>query len=308
MVVQLAFSVLLVTCAGLAYRSLFLVGGFESGFDTRSLLLVSVNTGGSAANAQTNAVLVETLRTRLGGVPGVQRVSYATQPPRELWGTDEVRIPGASNDPVRVETTLVGPNYLETLGVHLLAGRDPSREGSGRTTAAAMISQNLANERWPGQSPIGRRLILGDRGQPQLEVDVIGVMPDRYYSGFRRAPPRFVFLSWAHEPGPPGEITLYVKFTGTFDATGRAIARALQEIDPGTAIVMMRTWDMQIDSGIWPVRALTTLLMLFAGGSLFIAAIGQYALVSFDMRRRVRELGLRMALGASPRWTPKTGH
>src|SRR5688572_31999448 len=63
----------------------------------------------------------------------------------------------------------------------------------------------------------------------------------------------------------------------------------------------MRTWETQLDSAIWPIRVLTMLVMLFAGGSLFIAAIGQYAVVSFDMRRRVREVGLRMALGASSR-------
>ena len=298
-VVQLAFSVLLVTCAGLAYRSLFLVGGFESGFDTQSLMVVSVNTAGSAGNAQANVVLLENLRAGLAAVPGVQGVSYATQPPRENWGSDEVRIPGSSSDPPRAEINLAGSNYLETLGVSLLAGRDPSREGSGRATAVAMISQNLANELWPGQSPIGRRIIVGDPGQHVRDVEVVGVMPDRYYSGFRRVPQRFVFISWAHNPTPPGEITLYVRFAGSFDAMGPAIARALQEVDSKTAIAFMRTWDTQIDSGIWPVRVLTTLLMLFAGGSLFIAAIGQYALVSFDMRRRVRELGLRVALGAS---------
>ena len=68
-----------------------------------------------------------------------------------------------------------------------------------------------------------------------------------------------------------------------------------------TPVAYMRTWDTQLDSATWPIRVLTMLLMLFAGGSLFIAAIGQYAVVSFDMRRRVREVGLRMALGASSR-------
>lgn len=71
--------------------------------------------------------------------------------------------------------------------------------------------------------------------------------------------------------------------------------------DSRTAIAFMRTWDTQIDAARWPVRVLTVLLMLFAGGSLLIAGIVQYAVVSFDMRRRVREVGLRMALGASAR-------
>ncbi len=80
---------------------------------------------------------------------------------------------------------------------------------------------------------------------------------------------------------------------------GPEIGRALQEIDSRAAIAFMRSWDTQIDAAVFPVRVLTMLLTLFAGGSLFIAVIGQYAVVSFDMRRSVRELGLRMALGAS---------
>jgi putative ABC transport system permease protein len=108
-----------------------------------------------------------------------------------------------------------------------------------------------------------------------------------------------VFFSAEHDPNPPGEAALYVKYAGTLAVIGPAISRALQQVDPRVAIAFMRTWDTQVDYATWPVRVLTTLLTLFAGSSLFIAAIGQYAVVSFDMRRRVRELGLRIALGAS---------
>ena len=126
-------------------------------------------------------------------------------------------------------------------------------------------------------------------------------MPDRYYSGFRDETRPFLFFSARHAPAPPGEATLYMRYRGSFDQIGPAVARALQEVDSQTAIALIRTWDSQVDAAVFPVRVLTTLLMLFAGGSLLIAAIGQYALVSFDMRRRVREVGLRMALGASAR-------
>lgn len=300
-VVQLAFSVVLVTSAGLVYRSLFLVGSFESGFDTKQLLLVTVNTAGSATNPQTHAALLEQVRNQVASVRGVSDVSFARQPPREAWGMDEVRLPGASEVAARAEINSVGPRFLETIGARLLAGRDPTRDATARTMPAAMISQKLAHQLWPGQPPLGRTIIVGDRDQQQWEIEIVGVVPDRYYSGFRREMRSFVFLSEPHDPAPPGESTLYVRYRGTFSETGPAIARALQEIDSRTAIALMRTWDSQIDAGVWPVRVLTTLLMLFAGGSLLIAAIGQYALVSFDMRRRVREVGLRMALGASAR-------
>ena len=126
-------------------------------------------------------------------------------------------------------------------------------------------------------------------------------MPNLFFSGFRREHPGFVMLSAQQEPLEPGETTLYVRYSGSLDTIGPTMSRALRQVDARTPLAYMRTWDTQLDSAIWPIRVLTTLLMLFAGGSLFIAAIGQYAVVAFDMRRRVRELGLRMALGASSR-------
>ena len=296
-VVQLAFSVLLVACAGLAFRSLFLIGTFDSGFETRGLLLVTINTSGSAANPGTNAALIDTFRTRLSAVTGVQHVSYARRPPSENWGGDGIRIPG-SRDDARAEINHVGPGYLETIGVSIVAGRDPTGDAASRDVPAAMISRSLAEQVWQGQSPIGRRMFVTSRGR-ETEVEVAGVIPDKYYSGFRRELPPFLFLSARHNPTPPGESTLYVRYNGSFDVIGPEIARALQEVDARAAIAFMRTWDTQIDAAVFPVRVLTLLLTLFAGGSLFIAVIGQYAVVSFDMRRRVRELGLRMALGAS---------
>jgi predicted permease len=305
-VVQLAFSVLLVTCGALAYRSLFLMGSFESGFDTKQLLLVTVNTTGSTANAQTNAALLEELRTRLGRSGDLIDVSYARRPPSENWGGSDVRVPGSVRDPVRAEMNYIGPHYLETIGVRLLAGRDPTRDAAHRTVPAALVSEMLARDLWPGQSPIGQTIVIGNRADERREVEVAGVIPDRYYSGFRRERRPFVFLSAAHNPAPPGESTLYVRYRGTLNETGPAVARTLREIDSRTAIAFMRSWDVQLDAAVFPVRVLTTLLMLFAGGSLLIAAIGQYALVSFDMRRRVREVGLRMALGASARQVLQT--
>ncbi len=298
-VVQMAFSVLLVACAGLAFRSLSLIGSFDSGFDTRTLLLVTVNTSDSTVSTEANGVLLETLRTRLASVNGVQHTSYARRPPSENWGGDPVRLPG-SPDTVVVQMNHVGPGYVETIGVSLLAGRDPTRDTAGRDVPAALISQSLADEMWQGQSPIGRRMLVTSRGR-ESEVEVAGVVPDKYYSGFRHELRPFVFLSALHNPAPPGESALYVRYSGSLDTVGPDIGRTLQEVDSRAAIAFMRTWDAQIDAAVFPVRVLTMLLTLFAGGSLFIAVIGQYAVVSFDMRRRVRELGLRMALGASAR-------
>lgn len=294
-VLQLAFSVLLVTSAGLAYRSMFLMGDFDSGFDTHDLLLVTVNTSASATTPASNIALLDAMTDTLHQVPGVSRVTYARSAPREFWGSVSASLPG-SPVVVRAESTRVGPNYLTVFGAAPFAGRDFAREDQRRSTSAILISQNLAERLWPAQSPLGRTLIVNKQ-----EREVVGVTPNLFFSGFRREHPGFVMLSAQQDPLEPGEATFYAKHAGTFDTIGPAITKALQQVDARTPVAYMRTWDTQLDSATWPIRVLTMLVMLFAGGSLFIAAIGQYAVVAFDMRRRVREVGLRMALGASSR-------
>jgi predicted permease len=295
-VLQLAFSVLLVTSAGLAYRSMFLMGDFDSGFDTDDLLLVTVNTSASANNPVSNMTLLDTMTETLHQVPGVSRVTYARNAPREFWGSVGVSLPGSPEVLIRVEGTRVGPDYLSVFGAAPLAGRDFAREEQSRTESAILISQNVAERLWPAQSPLGRKLVVNKQ-----EREVVGVTPNLFFSGFRREHPGFVMMSAQQEPLEPGEATLYVRYSGALDTIGPAITRALRQVDARTPVAYMRTWETQLDSATWPIRVLTMLVMLFAGGSLFIAAIGQYAVVAFDMRRRVREVGLRMALGASSR-------
>ncbi|MGH9146195.1 MAG: FtsX-like permease family protein, partial [Vicinamibacterales bacterium] len=190
----------------------------------------------------------------------------------------------------------VGPDYLQVFGLSPVAGRTLELADRTRTARSALISRNLAEALWGGQSPIGRTLTVD-----QHEVEVVGVTPNAYFSGFRREQRDFIFPSAEQEPAAPGETTLYLRHTGRSDLIGPAIRAQLQRTDPRTAVVNIRSWEAQLTSATWPVRVLTMLLMLFAGGSLFIAAVGQYAVVAFDMRRRVRELGLRIALGASSR-------
>jgi predicted permease len=295
-VLQLAFSVLLVTSAGLAYRSMSLMGEFSSGFDTRDLLLVTVNTAGSASDPAANALLLNRLTERLRQVPGVIHITYARSAPREFWSSVAVAVPGSETHPIRVESTQVGPRYLQLFGVSPADGQDFAPEDQRRSPRTVLLTQNVAERLWPGQSAVGRTLIVNKE-----QVEVAGVAPNLFFSGFRRDHPGLVLRSAQQDPLPPGETTLYIKFSARLETIGPALTRALQQTDSRTPVAHMRTWDSQLDAIGWPIRVLTMLLMLFAGGSLFIAAIGQYAVVSFDMRRRVRELGLRMALGASAR-------
>ena len=198
----------------------------------------------------------------------------------ESWATERLQLRG-SEKPVAAERNDVGPGYLETLGVTPIAGAFEQHEA--QTIRAAAINRHLAETLWPGEDAVGRTVIVASRPDP---VRVTAVIPNGYFSGYRReAAPNFVFLSARQSLMPPGEITFHVRHAGNLDLVAPLISRALRTVEPRAPIVYVRT----------------ILLTLFAGGSLLIAAIGQYAAVTFATRRRVREFGVRMALGASSR-------
>jgi predicted permease len=301
-VLQLAFAVLLLAAAGLAYRSLSLVEALDLGFNKRSVLLVTIDVQGVPEGLR--STLVDRMRERLRVVPGVTAVSYASSPPKEYWSSEPVRLAGAMQ-PIVAERNNVGPDYLRVLGLAAQFGRELSQEDRTRTITAAVINENLAATLWPGETAVGRSLLLGQSRQP---VEVVGVAPNAYFSGFRRAErPYFVFLPMGTRPELDDDAralrnaTLFVRYTGPLDPIAPAIGRALAEVDSRAPIMSMRTMESQLEGITAVVRMLTTLLTLFAAVSLLIAVLGQYAVLAFMTKRRTRDFGVRMALGASAR-------
>ena len=300
-VVQLAFSVLLLTSAGLATRSASMMT-VDLGFDTNDLLVATVRTSGSTMSRQVNIALVDRIHDRLSHLPQVRSVSYR----RPFFGPQRVQ---AGTQPQVVTMHVVGPDYLRTLGVPLIAGRSLIAADRDRVNGVAMINENLANGLWPAQPAVGHVMTFG---AGQQSVEVVGVVRNAYVTGFNPerpdAHPSFVFVaeqpsltSGDRDDSPfPGDVTFYLRHErAALEAVSAAIAPALREIDPRVAIVTMRTMEAQLDGVTLTARLIARLLAIFAIVSLVIAAIGQYAVVAFNMRRRIREFGVRIALGAS---------
>jgi predicted permease len=300
-VVQLTFSVVLLTTAGLATRSASMMT-VDLGFDTNDLLLVTVRTTGASASRDANVALLDRIHERFAQTPGVRSVSYVRN---AFWGSLRVHA-GARQHSVSMQ--IVGDAYLATLGLSLTAGRPLTLEDRDRATAVAMINENLADALWPGQPAVGRIMTLGV-SQP---VEIVGVVRNAFVTGFNperpNTRPNFVFIteqqSFAStgrgDPASPGDVTFYLRHDASaLDTVGAAIAPALRQIDPRVAIVTLRTMNGQLDSLTLTARIIARLLAMFSIVSLVIAAIGQYAMIAFNMRRRVREFGVRIALGAS---------
>jgi predicted permease len=295
-VLQLAFSVLLLTSAGLAYRSLSVLTSRDLGFDKDKLLLVTINTKAAAPTGDANATLLATMVERLRGVRGVAAASYARRPVQSWWSIEPIAT-GTDGKPLVAELNQVGPDYLRAMGVRPLAGHDFDDRDTDRGTISAVVNQRLAAALWPGQPAVGRTLKLRSLPRP---VVIAAVVPNAFYSGYGRlSDPNFIFVSARYVPQQSGEMTLCVRYSGALDDIVPAVGRTLRAVDDRAPIVYERTLNEQLASLTWPIHALAILLASFAVGSLLIATIGQYAAVGFATRRRTRDFGVRMALGAS---------
>jgi predicted permease len=289
-VAQLALCVLLLTGAGLASRSLYLIGQRDLHFAKDHLLLASVNTAG-AATAQDSAVLLPRLFERLRAIPGVVSVSYSSAVPASNFGGWSAPAQAAGGaESVPTNGMYAGPGFLETLGVRGLEGRGITLEDVIAGGKSAVINRNLAQRLWPGQPALGRELVIFGE-----TVTVVGVAPNTQAD--ERA--NYVFLP--DRAGAGGGRVIYLRYAGSLDAIASAVRRAIREVDSRIPVVSLRTMERELEEDNGPAILIASLLGVFSTGSLMLAAIGLYAVVALQTARRRREFGIRMALGASTR-------
>ena len=293
-VVQFAFSVLLVTAAGLAYRSITSLTSVDLGFNPDRILLVTLRLGGEAGPE--GFALLERIRERLTTVPAVEAASYA----RRIPGATLMASTRIHRDAQRGTTGFVrhvGPDYLRVLGLQVVAGRELTsgeRRGGAR---GAVINQRLAADLFGTEPPIGHQLTIGEREQ----VEVVGVVTDALFDGPNRDPhPRYVFLAEQQMPGaPPTDPHFFIRYRGSLETMTPLVTRAIGEADASVPVVAMSTMTARLALVSELESLIVRLLAGFAVISLVIAAFGHYAVAMFNMRRRTREFGVRMALGAS---------
>jgi hypothetical protein len=182
-VLQLAFSVLLLASAGLAYRSVSFADGLNLGFDSGNILLATVNTAGTTHDGAADDMLLDSLRARLESLPGVEAASYVRGVRVSSWMEFPVRTEGAG-EPVMSAQNTVGAGYFAAVRVPFAAGSDFNPlNSSGRRTA--IITRDLAEALWPGESPVGKTVIAGAPARP-VRAEVVGVV--------RRSDPPALYL------------------------------------------------------------------------------------------------------------------
>jgi len=303
-VAQVAVALALLIGAGLLVQSFQNLRTTDLGFQPAGVLAMQLNLPGEQyETGDQRRAFYDELEARLGAIPGVASVALTSTLPLTGFDSDvSFNIEGAPiPEPGQPQATWfrrVTPGYLETMGIRLIDGRPFAPADNADATPVLIINQTFAGRYFPGEDPIGRRINMGNPGDPTWR-EIVGVAADIRNFGIREESRVATYSPCAQTTA--GYVSPVLRTTVPPASIVPAVRRAIAELDETLAAGEITTMDELVLAALAPDRFIAMLLSLFAGLALVLAVVGLYGVVSYGVGRRLPEFGVRLALGAAGR-------
>jgi len=300
---QIALALVLLIGAGLFVRTLSALRAQGPGYPTTNLLMFRVDPGRAGHSPERAKPLLRELLAALRGLPDVESAAFsvATLLSGGSWNQRmTIESPGRSTTEDTVHCNAISPGFFTTLGASIAAGRDfDDRDATDATVGplvggfrSAIVNEKFVSRYLPGRNPLGARLGLGTNADTKVDMEIVGVVKTFHYRGLRSAEEQAFFPAFAGG-------TYYLRTRTHSPAAFGSIRAAVRKVDPALTVEGLRTIDDQLDRVLLTERMLATLASAFAVLATVLVVIGLYGVMSFVVTQRTREIGIRIALGAS---------